>query len=77
MKRYIASAQDAAARSAIDAVARGADAIGNVSRMQVPAALEREVVTRAWEKAHGERRVFQAINGGMGAREAWDQFGIL
>jgi regulator of RNase E activity RraA len=43
----------------------------------VPKEIEGEVLTRAWEKAHGEKRVFEAIQGGMGAQEAWDTFGIL
>ncbi len=43
----------------------------------VPRELEEEVFSRAWEKAHGEKRVFEAIKGGMGAQEAWDKFGIL
>jgi regulator of RNase E activity RraA len=43
----------------------------------VPKAIEREVLARAWDKAHGEKRVFNAITGGMGAQQAWDTFGIL
>lgn len=43
----------------------------------VPRELEREVFAKAWEKAHGEKRVFEAIKAGMGAREAWDTYGIL
>lgn len=43
----------------------------------VPRAIETEVMSRAWEKAHGEKRVFNAIKGGMKAQEAWDTFGIL
>ncbi len=43
----------------------------------VPRAIETEVMTRAWEKAHGEKRVFNAIKGGMKAQTAWDTFGIL
>ena len=43
----------------------------------VPREIETDVLTRAWEKAHGEKRVFEAIEGGMGAQEAWDTFGIL
>lgn len=43
----------------------------------VPHEVEADVIRQAWEKAHGEKRVFQAIQGGMGAREAWDTFGIL
>lgn len=43
----------------------------------VPRAVEEEVLRKAWEKAHGEKRVFQAIKGGMKAQTAWDTFGIL
>lgn len=43
----------------------------------VPHEVEADVIRQAWEKAHGEKRVFQAIKGGMGAREAWDTYGIL
>ena len=43
----------------------------------VPRAIEAEVMRRAWQKAHGEKRVFQAIKGGMKAQQAWDTFGIL
>lgn len=43
----------------------------------VPRAIERDVFEAALEKANGERRVFDAIKGGMGAQEAWDTFGIL
>lgn len=43
----------------------------------VPREVEGDVIRQAWEKAHGEKRVFEAIKAGMGAREAWDTFGIL
>lgn len=43
----------------------------------VPREIEKEVIEGALEKAHGERTVFEAIQGGMGAQEAWDRFGIL
>jgi regulator of RNase E activity RraA len=43
----------------------------------VPRELETETIIKAWEKAHGEKRVFEAIKGGMGAQEAWNTFGIL
>ena len=43
----------------------------------VPRAIEREVIEAAWLKAHAERRVFDAIKGGMGAQDAWDKFGIM
>lgn len=43
----------------------------------VPQEAEKEIFAAAWEKAHGEKRVFEAIKGGMGAQAAWDTFGIL
>jgi regulator of RNase E activity RraA len=43
----------------------------------VPQAIERDVIEAAWQKAHGEKRVFEAIKGGMGAQAAWDEFGIM
>lgn len=43
----------------------------------VPRELEREVLEKAWEKAHGEKRVADAIAKGMSAQAAWDRFGIL
>lgn len=43
----------------------------------VPRAIEREVLEEALNKARGERRVHEAIRGGMGAQEAWDTFGIM
>ena len=43
----------------------------------IPRAIEEEVVQRSFEKALGEKRVFEAIKGGMGAVEAWDTFGIM
>ncbi|VGO19087.1 RraA family protein [Pontiella sulfatireligans] len=43
----------------------------------IPKAIEKEVLEAAWEKAHGEKRVFEAIKGGLGAQAAWDEFGIL
>jgi regulator of RNase E activity RraA len=43
----------------------------------VPRAAEQEVMRRAWQKAHGEKRVFEAIKRGMKAQEAWDTYGIL
>ena len=36
-----------------------------------------EVVTRALEKARGEKKVRKAIEGGMSATEAFATFGIL
>lgn len=43
----------------------------------VPSEIEEEVFRRALEKARGERRVFEAIKGGMKAQESWDKFGIM
>lgn len=43
----------------------------------VPRAIEAEVMTRALEKARGEKRVFEAIKQGMKAQQAWDTYGIL
>lgn len=43
----------------------------------VPHEIESEVITRAHEKAHGEKQVFEAIKAGMGAQAAWDKFGIM
>jgi regulator of RNase E activity RraA len=43
----------------------------------VPRAAENDVIAAALEKADGEKKVFLAIKGGMGAQEAWDKFGIM
>lgn len=43
----------------------------------VPQEIETEVLVQAREKASGEKRVFAAIKGGMGAQQAWDTYGIL
>lgn len=43
----------------------------------VPKSIEQDVFTGALEKARGEKAVLEAIQGGMGAQEAWDQFGIM
>jgi len=43
----------------------------------VPKKIETEVMTRALEKARGEKTVFEAIKGGMLTQTAWDQFGIM
>ena len=43
----------------------------------VPREIETEVFTQAFEKARGEKRVFEAIKGGMKAQESWDKFGIM
>jgi len=43
----------------------------------IPREAEEEAFRRALEKARGERKVAQAIRGGMGAAEAWNKFGIM
>jgi regulator of RNase E activity RraA len=43
----------------------------------IPQEIEEEVVRGALEKAQGERAVLEAIKGGMGAQESWDEFGIM
>jgi len=43
----------------------------------VPKEIETEVFTQAFEKARGEKRVFEAIKGGMKAQESWDKFRIM
>ena len=43
----------------------------------IPKEIEAEVFRRSWEKAYGEKQVFEAIQGGMGAQAAWDKFGIM
>ncbi len=43
----------------------------------VPQAAADEVFSAALEKARGEKQVFNAIQGGMSAQQAWDRFGIL
>jgi regulator of RNase E activity RraA len=43
----------------------------------IPREIETEVFEGAWAKAHGEKRVFEAIKGGMSAQEAWDRYGIF
>lgn len=43
----------------------------------VPNQIKDEVFARALDKATGEKKVFSAIQHGMGAQEAWDAFGIL
>ncbi|WP_309383257.1 RraA family protein [Cerasicoccus frondis] len=43
----------------------------------VPKEIEKDVFAQALEKARGEKAVFNAIKGGMGAQEAWDRFGIF
>jgi regulator of RNase E activity RraA len=43
----------------------------------VPGAMEEEVFTRALEKARRENAVRRALEQGMGAREAFERFGVL
>ncbi len=43
----------------------------------VPRSIEEETICLSLEKARGERTVFEAIKGGMGAQEAWDRYGIM
>jgi len=43
----------------------------------IPQEIEAEVLEGAWQKAHSEKRVFEAIKGGMGAQQSWDTFGIM
>ncbi len=43
----------------------------------IPRAVEKEVITRALEKARGEKVVRKAIEGGMSATAAFRKFGIL
>ncbi len=43
----------------------------------VPQDIEEEVIQRAYAKATGEKMVAEAILSGMGAKESFDQYGIL
>jgi len=43
----------------------------------VPRAIEEDTIAKALEKARGEKTVFEAIKGGMGAQASWDKFGIM
>jgi regulator of RNase E activity RraA len=43
----------------------------------VPRHAEEEVITKALEKARGEKLVKKAIENGMSARESFDRFGIM
>ncbi len=43
----------------------------------IPKEIENEVIEGALEKAMGEKTVQQAIENGMGAKEAFDKFGIM
>lgn len=43
----------------------------------VPREIEEEVIARAFEKANGEKTVLRAVQNGMKARDAFDQYGIM
>lgn len=43
----------------------------------IPAAIEEAVFSGALEKARGEKAVLKAVQGGMGAVEAWERFAIM
>lgn len=43
----------------------------------IPKEVEAEVITKAYEKATGEKEVAEAIRGGMGAKESFDRHGIM
>jgi len=43
----------------------------------IPRVVEREALTRALEKARGEKKVREAIEGGMSAAQAFAEFGIM
>ena len=43
----------------------------------VPKEIENEVIEGALEKAIGEKKVQNAIENGMGAKEAFDTYGIM
>lgn len=43
----------------------------------IPKAIENEVITKAYEKATGEKMVAEAIRGGMAAKESFDRHGIM
>lgn len=43
----------------------------------IPKEIEKEVVLKALEKATGEKTVAEAIANGMGAKEAFDKYGIM
>ncbi|MCT4619829.1 MAG: RraA family protein [Marinisporobacter sp.] len=43
----------------------------------IPKEIEEEVVLKALEKATGEKTVAEAIANGMGAKEAFDKYGIM
>jgi hypothetical protein len=39
--------------------------------------MEVEVISKAIEKARGEKTVMKAIRSGLSAREAFDEYGIM
>lgn len=43
----------------------------------VPREIEKEVIIKAYEKATGEQTVGEKIKAGMGAKEAFDKYGIM
>ena len=43
----------------------------------IPREIEEEVITRAYEKATGEKMVAEAIRSGMGAKESFEKHGIM
>lgn len=43
----------------------------------IPREIEEEVISKALEKAQGEKQVFEAIKGGMGIQDAWNKFRII
>lgn len=43
----------------------------------IPREVEQEVILKAWEKATGEKMVYEAIKGGMGAKESYERYGIM
>ena len=43
----------------------------------IPKECEEEVLTRAYEKAHGEKLVAKALQAGMSAKESFEKYGIM
>lgn len=43
----------------------------------IPQSVEKEVITRAYEKATGEKMVAEAIRGGMAAKASFEKHGIM
>ena len=44
------------------------------ARAVIPREIEAELFEGAWSKAHGEKRVFEAIKSVTSAQEAWDRY---